>query len=295
MNRRIAAVCLALVASAAIGAGAQQRPPADRLIPAPPLPPPPPPPGVHMEVGMLAVEPFETGQAVENAPYSAEVVTEVTQDLADGNRIERRVTGRVARDGRGRVRREQQLSAIGPMPVEDAMMVTIADPVAGAHYTLDPARKTATRSRRARALHVTGGAHEAVTFTKAAPPGLVQPAAPGAGRSETRPEQYEGLPAEVTRTVTTLPAGAIGNLRPIEIVNERWYSPDLRVVVFSRRTDPRFGETVYKLTNIVRAEPDASLFQVPADFKRQEVRPLPPPPPPPGVPAPPHTPPPPPE
>jgi hypothetical protein len=99
----------------------------------------------------------------------------------------------------------------------------------------------------------------------------------------------------VTRTVTTLPAGAIGNLRPIEIVNERWYSPDLRVVVFSRRTDPRFGETVYKLTNIVRAEPDASLFQVPADFKRQEVRPLPPPPPPPGVPAPPHTPPPPPE
>jgi len=85
----------------------------------------------------------------------------------------------------------------------------------------------------------------------------------------------EGVRAEGTRTTTTLPAGAIGNVRPIQIVTERWYSPELHVVVFSRRADPRFGETIYRLTNITRMEPDASLFQVPADYRREDVKPFP--------------------
>jgi hypothetical protein len=80
----------------------------------------------------------------------------------------------------------------------------------------------------------------------------------------------EGVRAEGTRTTTTIPAGAIGNELPIEMVAERWYSPELQVVVLTRRTDPRFGETVYRLTNIVRAEPPAALFQIPSDFKIEE-------------------------
>jgi hypothetical protein len=83
----------------------------------------------------------------------------------------------------------------------------------------------------------------------------------------------------------SIPAGAIGNLAPVEIVSERWYSPDLQTVVYSRRSDPRFGETTYRLTNIIRAEPPAELFQVPADYKVEEpklppfdTRKLPPPP-----------------
>ncbi len=46
-----------------------------------------------------------------------------------------------------------------------------------------------------------------------------------------------------------------------------WTSPDLKTMVYSKRSDPRMGEQTFKLTNIVRAEPDASLFTVPADFK----------------------------
>jgi len=72
--------------------------------------------------------------------------------------------------------------------------------------------------------------------------------------------------ADGTRTVVTIPAGAIGNAAPIEMVNERWYSPELQVVLFSRRSDPRFGETTYRLERIVREEPAPELFQVPADF-----------------------------
>ena len=86
----------------------------------------------------------------------------------------------------------------------------------------------------------------------------------------------EGVEAEGTRTTMTIPAGDIGNERPIEIVTERWYSPELQMVVMSRHSDPRNGETTYKLTNISRAEPAKSLFEVPAGFTVKEMM-LPPP------------------
>lgn len=78
---------------------------------------------------------------------------------------------------------------------------------------------------------------------------------------------FEGVSAEGTRKTTTIPAGAIGNERPIEIVYERWFSKELGLVVYSKNTDPRFGEQTYKLTNVVRAEPDPSLFSVPTHYR----------------------------
>jgi hypothetical protein len=80
----------------------------------------------------------------------------------------------------------------------------------------------------------------------------------------------EGVEADGTRTTITIPAGEIGNERPIEIVSERWYSPELQLVVMTRHSDPRNGETTYKLTNINRAEPAKSLFEVPAGFTVKE-------------------------
>ncbi len=77
----------------------------------------------------------------------------------------------------------------------------------------------------------------------------------------------EGVEAEGVRTVTTIPAGDIGNERPIEIIYEKWYSKDLQLIVMSRHSDPRFGEQTYRLTNIVRSEPDPSLFELPTGFK----------------------------
>ena len=76
----------------------------------------------------------------------------------------------------------------------------------------------------------------------------------------------EGIEAEGTRTTVTIPAGEIGNERPIEIVSERWYSPELQLVVMTRHSDPRSGETTYKLTNVNRSEPAKTLFEVPADY-----------------------------
>jgi hypothetical protein len=92
------------------------------------------------------------------------------------------------------------------------------------------------------------------------------------GKEESLGKQtIEGVEAEGTRNVTTIPAGEIGNERPIEIVFERWYSPALQAVVMTRHVDPRFGETSYRLTNISRDEPARSLFEVPAGYSVKEV------------------------
>ena len=79
-------------------------------------------------------------------------------------------------------------------------------------------------------------------------------------------QTIEGVEANGLRFTLTIPAGEIGNERPIVTVEERWYSPELQVMVMTRHSDPRFGETIYRLTNIDRSEPSHSLFEVPADY-----------------------------
>jgi TonB family protein len=97
------------------------------------------------------------------------------------------------------------------------------------------------------------------------------PVSRSAASSTTKTEQLgknivEGVECEGTRVVTTLPAGAIGNERPIETVKETWYSPELQLMILSKRSDPRFGESTYRVTNIARYEPDAEHFQIPSDY-----------------------------
>ncbi|HEX5084039.1 MAG TPA: TonB family protein [Blastocatellia bacterium] len=78
--------------------------------------------------------------------------------------------------------------------------------------------------------------------------------------------KIEGVECEGTRAVTTMPPGAIGNERPIETASETWYSPELQMTILSKRSDPRFGESIYQVTNIIRSEPEAALFQIPPDY-----------------------------
>jgi hypothetical protein len=88
-------------------------------------------------------------------------------------------------------------------------------------------------------------------------------------------QAVEGVNAVGTRTTITIPAGQIGNERAIEIVDERWFSPELKTMVMTRHSDPRSGEVVYHLTNINRTEPDHSLFEIPTDYAlREESAPM---------------------
>lgn len=86
-------------------------------------------------------------------------------------------------------------------------------------------------------------------------------------------QNIEGVDAEGTRSTITIAAGAIGNERPIEIVDERWYSAELQTMVMTRHSDPRSGEMIYRLTNIDRSEQPHSLFEIPADYQMKEMQP----------------------
>jgi hypothetical protein len=77
----------------------------------------------------------------------------------------------------------------------------------------------------------------------------------------------EGIAADGSRSTSVIAVGTIGNDRPIEVISERWLSPELQVLVMSRLHDPRNGDTTFHLTRIHRNEPDRSLFVVPAGYR----------------------------
>jgi hypothetical protein len=229
--------------------------------------------------------PFGLGvETVTGAPYSAEAVTLVVQTLADGNRISRESKAAVYRDAAGRIRREQGLAIIGRLVggPENAEHVQIVDPQAGVTYMLDMANRTAHKlavpkiARRGSTAPLrvpdagtfelplptpAAGAHGAMFYRSGVFSGSTAPEIEQLGK-----QTIEGIVAEGTRSTFTIAAGQIGNDLPLHIVSERWFSPELNVLVVSRHSDPRFGETTYRLTNIVRVEPPPALFEPPPDF-----------------------------
>jgi hypothetical protein len=221
------------------------------------------PPIDHVMI-LGAEEGFEL-KTVKGAPYQAEAVTEVVQTLADGNRIARKTTATVARDGEGRVRRESRLAGLGPVPAgEGPRLVFVHDPVAHTGFVLHADEKIARRlppppdGEDDGPDHGPGKGLKMRRHEKRFPEGK---------KEDLGTQTIDGVEAQGTRTTHTIPAGEIGNERPLQIVRERWYSPELQTVVMSRSSDPRMGETTYRLTNIQRAEPDKSLFEIPEDYK----------------------------
>lgn len=225
--------------------------------------------------------------SVKGAPYSATTTTESSQTLADGNHISQSSTGAVARDSQGRTRQDTALPPIGNLSAASLPhLVFIRDPVAGTSYTLNLTDKTAWKNPMAM-IDLEGSGMQIQTSTvivqkkdgAGGPPDMPPPPhemmmkhiesdeeSPATTES-LGTQTIEGVSANGVRTTRIIPAGQIGNERPISVVTEVWTSSELKTIVSSKREDPRMGEQSFKLTNIVRGEPDPSLFTVPADFK----------------------------
>jgi len=222
-----------------------------------------PGPGGPPNWRFVGAETGRPGAVVKGAPFSADVTTETTMVLQDGNRIHQTSKLRLYRDSEGRTRREQSLNNLGSLASNTNLppVVFINDPVAGVNYALSPASKTATKS--------TGGGGRGPAGNR---DGRMRGGPPGSApqRSvKTEPlgsKTLEGVTAEGTRTTIAIPAGQEGNEQPMQTVIESWYSSDLQTVVLSKRSDPRTGETVTRYTNISRTEPPHSLFELPADY-----------------------------
>jgi hypothetical protein len=257
-------------------------------------------------VGEVRARTAVEGRITTGAPYSAEAVTESTQALADGNRISRKSLTRVFRDGEGRTRREEvddsgtvvSVSIVDPV----AHVTYVLNPSSRTAYrdgfriAMPGGRGTGADVMRRAPEGVASApvevqsrvkiaAEELAKTTAAASPVPPPPpppppsaetatmkrsAADATTREDLGSQTVEGVTAAGSRSTTTIPAGAIGNLQPIKVVVEQWFSPDLQVLVMTKHSDPRSGETTYRLQNIVRAEPDRSLFTLPPDYTLKE-------------------------
>jgi hypothetical protein len=244
-------------------------------------------------------------RVTRGAPYSADAVSEFVQVLADGNRIVRRTTTRIVRDSEGRTRRE----TLAPNGAVEQVVIT--DPTSNSNLILDPQNRTAMRAPGAfTKVAAARGRGSADTFIAVNPQGgawtsgrieavetgvrvegqlraevaqlteSLKRIEAGRGgklegqlsREDLGQQTIEGVTATGSRTTTTIAAGAVGNESPITIVSEQWYSPELQMLVLTRHHDPRVGETTYRVTNIVRTEPDGTLFQLPSDYTLQEPK-----------------------
>jgi hypothetical protein len=225
---------------------------------------------------------------VKGAPYAATATTETVQTLSDGNQIIRRNQTTFYRDSEGRSRVEQTLGTIGKWTAgsEAQQIIFINDPVANINYSIDPRGRTAMMMRmqpvdeervvdekaKVEAKLRTKMEILKVQADEAKP--RPEPWQLEAGRSDDArkkiemlgKQMMEGVEVVGTRATVTIPAGEIGNVLPIEVVDETWYSPELQMMVMTKRSDPRSGVTTYRLTIHSRGEPDRTLFEVPPGY-----------------------------
>lgn len=190
---------------------------------------------------------------VKDAPFSAETVMENTRRLYDGSTATTQTKGAIYRDGNGRTRREQPLETVGAFSLGDdaTRLIFITDASENTQYFLDAPRKIARRiplssDNRAPAPPVEKGERKTESLGK---------------------KILEGVNVEGARTTIEVPAGSVGNAKPLEIISERWFSEELQTVVMLRHVDPLLGEQIFRLVNIRRAEPAKELFIVPNDYK----------------------------
>lgn len=242
-------------------------------------------------------------QAITGAPYSAEVVSEGWQMLPDGTRSEQnRLLSREYRDQQGRTRSERKIY-LGPNAPESPFIVEITDFLAGYRYLLDPEKKIAHRS----ALIQAGSAKEPpppghrtasvasldsdgnVTLAQmqeSVPPASSAPNPDQNGSSGavtmnkrgTRSKsgqhfdslgvrKIEGVSVEGVRYTNQTSSAGSNEQRSQLAVSEVWTSPELKVVVLSKVTEPENSERLVRLTHLKREVPDPQLFEVPAGYE----------------------------
>lgn len=234
-------------------------------------------------------------RTVTGAPYSGIEVVTSQQILAGGNVIQNQTKTNFFRDGQGRVRTETAVHQPGPTNTSTPTIhVTVTDPVAGVMRHIDNESRTVSEAP----LHPAGRPGPPPNGAANGPgpgPGR-RPGGPGQPQDANRPmgmgpggrpgtpdpnvttedlglQTVNGVAASGRRMTHTIPAGSIGNAQPIQSVREVWTSVDLKVPVLVKESDPRFGSTVTELTNIIRAEPDAALFQAPAGYTVRQGQP----------------------
>jgi hypothetical protein len=218
-------------------------------------PTPAPPRNPQLVAGSSQMPP-----AIKGAPFTAKQISELKGTLRDGTNVDRIDTYTRSRDSEGRTRTESDTS------------VLIRDPVARVIYELNKTTHVAT------VPPVSSATQDQIR--EAAQAALEAAQARKITRESLGTKMMEGLMVEGTRTIEIGTFAGLETDPVIKIVEEHWYSPELKMDIMTSRDDPRQTTmSIYRLTDIQRSEPDPALFQLPPDYtvrdqnkKREEMQ-----------------------
>lgn len=191
---------------------------------------------------------------VANLPFTAKVELETVNQLSDGTYITHQTYNIDARDSLGRTRVEARRWINQEAGAEPQILrFVLYEPATRTRTVVFPQLRTVRQWMQAAAFPAeadNAASQKAMT-----------------SREDLGADTMQGLPVRGVRVTQTYGPGAIGNNRSLTVVTENWYSDDLKINLLTKRTDPRFGAQTVRVTDLVRGEPEASLFSVPEDYK----------------------------
>ena len=200
--------------------------------------------------------------SVAGKPFSGSDSIDWTRTLGDGSVIATHQDAKLARDSQGRVYRER----VTRFPANSDQKSRVK-----AFIILDPVAHSRTEcviaARRCEVDDFHGLRRPAPL-----PDGSFSSDKGNLVRESLGSDSIDGLEVVGTRETFTLNAGVVGNTEPLTTTGEYWYSPDLEVNLSITRKDSREGKLVIHVVDLVRSEPDASLFQIPANFVVEDQR-----------------------
>jgi hypothetical protein len=248
MKRAAFFLLLVIVAGSSLGRMTAQSP--DEAIHAPSG-------GVRTMVVSIWVPPLP------GAPFTATVTTQWKRTLDDGSTVTIGNHRRIARDNSGRIFQERRNLYPADDPRENELnRLEFADPRVHSLTTCWP---------RVQICQVSNYLESSVE-PPSTPTGPVEGGKGFLTRIDLGRDSVAGVEAIGTRETTTVNAGAIGNDRAISIVKEFWYSPQLGINLIEKRQDPSYGSQTFTVSQISLAEPDSSLFELPAGFRIEDKR-----------------------
>ena len=193
---------------------------------------------------------------IPNAPLLAVVDTQSTQILQDGTVVNQKTISAIARDGHGRIFNERRpLIPASDTETPPILSIHIYDPRTRANTFINPVERVVWLSTLNR------------------PPSTAPPDAgskvsdPYVKEEDLGTRRLEGVDCHGIRDTQTIAADASGSGKELVVIDEYWYSQDLRLNMLVIHKDPRSGEQTTTVTQLSRGEPDPEIFEVPSGYQ----------------------------
>jgi hypothetical protein len=198
---------------------------------------------------------------IPNVPLLAVVNTQSSQILKDGTTSNRKTLSAIARDGHGRIFNERRpLIPSSEAATPPILSIHIYDPQTRMNIFIDPQSRVARQSMLNRPPSSVPPEAGSIPLVGSSPPSQY------VKEEDLGTKRMEGVEVHGIRDTQTIPAEANGG-KEITVVDEYWYSEDLRLNMLAIHKDPRTGEQTTTVTQLDRAEPDPNIFEIPSGYR----------------------------